>query len=78
MSISLGLRADASQTISVASLIRSLLLFHGTVVIDKDESTLVLRVGVALGTFIAGTEVALGVVSGQKSLRGAFLLASVK
>lgn len=37
-------------------------LFHGAVVVHEDEGTVVLRVGVALGALVAGTEVALSLV----------------
>lgn len=56
------------RTILPATVVGSLLLLHSTVVVDKDESAVVLGVGVALGTLVAGAEVAFGVINWQKSL----------
>jgi hypothetical protein len=55
-------------TISITIVIRSLLLLHGTVVIDKDKGAVVLGVGVTLGTLVAGAQIAFGIIVGQSGL----------
>lgn len=50
------------RTIIIAVVIRSLLLLHGTVVVDKDKGAVVFGIGVTLGALIAWAQVALGII----------------
>lgn len=68
VSTSLVVDRRRMRTVSIAAVIRSLLLLHGTVVVDKDKGAVVLRVGVTLGTLVAGAQVALGIIVGQRGL----------
>ena len=66
------------RTACVATVIGSLFLLHGTVVIDKHEGAVIFWVDVALGALVSRTQVASGVVVGQSGLGGTFLLSSTK
>ena len=49
---------------------------HGTVIVHEYEGALIIRVGIALGALVPGTQVAFGVVVGQGCLGGALLCSS--
>jgi hypothetical protein len=64
------------RTIIIAIIIRSLLLLHGTVVVDKDKSAVVLGIGVTLGALVAWAQVALGIIIRQSCFGRALLSTS--
>lgn len=61
----------------ILRVIRGLFLLDCAVVVHEDESTVILRVGVALRALIPGAEITGGIVGRQGCLGGAFLVASV-
>lgn len=61
----------------ILRVIRCLFLLDSAIVVDEHERAVVLGIGVSLGTFVARTQIAAGVVLGQSSLGGALLLSSI-
>lgn len=74
-----GLEEEGGNIVLVGFRMVVLLGFlDGGVVIDKGEGVFVGGVAVSLGTFVAGAEVALGVVRGEGVLGGGFLCSSTE
>lgn len=55
-----------------------LLLLDSAVIVNEDESLLILRIRVAGSALVARAEIALGIVRGQGGFAGSFLLAPVE
>lgn len=68
---------DRNHTVEIVRIVRSLLLLDSAIVVDKDESALVLGIGIALSALVSRTQIAGGIVRRKRGFGRAFLLSSL-
>lgn len=65
---------DKNHTVDIVRIVWSLLLLDSAIIVDKDESALVLGIGIALSALVSGAQIAGGIVRGKRGFGRAFLL----